>query len=528
LNDIKQGTPARAARLIARALAMAENDKCEAGLALLQRQRGTFAAIPPAYDAATGRLSLCAKLTDDAIEFLTRARGAYGDHVPEAVQHDLADALLCAGRVEAAGRELVLLQKAGRKLERPVQVAAVMAYRQKAGGALDRGPPTPWRILAQARALEEARERVAAPRLLAEHRGSWDFVPDLYDAALCELATRCYDRAAAIAFLTRARDESRNDVPAGLRRALGALLHDSGQTVEGAHELSLAMSAGAAIVRPDLRIAVATYRSRTGDGQSVDTSFPKPYLLIDHEKKLVYLSIPKNACSMLKLNFVMNTSHRAAYLASGTGIHGFCDLLTAAPLDRDHIMSPDYFRFVVLRDPLLRVLSAYLDKFVRKRRARSLKVRVRQMTDTIRAAQAMAGIPYDPARSISFEEFVRFLSTAEDTEFNMHWMPQSRSVGTDLSVFNHVGKFERLGETLHMLESKFGFVMQTATTGHVPHRHRANFSETAELKAPYRALPHELDEFQDGLPMPELFFTPALRELLRARYADDVALYERA
>jgi hypothetical protein len=70
--------------------------------------------------------------------------------------------------------------------------------------------------------------------------------------------------------------------------------------------------------------------------------------------------------------------------------------------------------------------------------------------------------------------------------------------------------------------------MQTATTGHVPHRPRANFSETAELKAPYRALPHELDEFQDGLPMPELFFTPALRELLRARYADDVALYERA
>lgn len=528
MDDARQGTQGRAKRLIARAFAMADEDRCAAALALLHRQRGTFATLPPLYDAATGRLSLRANMVDDAIEYLTRARDAAADNVPAAVRRDLAQALLRAGRVEAAGRELVLLQEAGGKLERPAQAAAARAYRDRAGDGLDCGPPTPWRILAQARALEEAGARIAAATLLAEHRGQWDVVPGLYDAALCELAAKCGDRAAAVALLGRARDESRNDVPAGLRRALGAMLHDGGRILEGARELSLALSGGAELVRADLRIAVAAWRSRTGEGPPVDTSFPKPYLLIDHDKRLVYLSIPKNACSMLKLNFVMNTGHRDAYLASGAGIHGFCDTLTAAPLAREQIMSPDYFRFVVLRDPLLRILSAYLDKFVRKRHARSREIRVRQMTDTIRAAQSIAGIPYDPGRSISFEEFVRFLSTAEDTDFNMHWMPQSRSVGTDLSVFNHVGRVERLDETLHMLERKFGFVTQTATTGHIPYRHRANFSETADLKAPYRALPHELDAFHDAMPMPELFFTPALRELLRSRYAADVALYEQA
>jgi hypothetical protein len=530
ISKAKQNIEFNPNSLIARALAMAEANACEQALALLHGNRQNFTSLPPRYDAVTGRLSLRSNLIDDAIDYLTRARDAYQDKLPGAVQRDLADALLRAGRVEAAGRELCLLQQAGGKLLGRAQVAAAMAYEQRRGDALDSGSPTPWHIMAQARVRDEAGDRIAAVEFLLQHRGRWASVPDPYDTTICELATNCGDGEAAIALLSRLRDESRTEVSAHVRRTLGALLCDAGRSDEGARELSLAMAAGVTVARPDLCIAVACYRSRTGEGDPVETSLPKPYTLIDHEKKLVYLSIPKNASSLLRLNFVMNTSHRAAYLAGQPGIEGFCARLTAGPFAREQIMSPNYFRFVVLRDPLLRVLSAYLDKFVRKRNARYRDIRVRQMTDTIRAAQALAGISYDPARSISFEEFVRFLSTAADTDLNMHWMPQWRSVGTDLAVFNHVGKVERLDETLGLLSRRFGFVIEAPTVRHVPeiNRHRAKFSETADLKAPYRALPHELDEFRNGLPMPELFFTPAMREMLRERYATDVGLYEQA
>jgi hypothetical protein len=45
------------------------------------------------------------------------------------------------------------------------------------------------------------------------------------------------------------------------------------------------------------------------------------------------------------------------------------------------------------------------------------------------------------------------------------------------------------------------------------------------LPAPHRAVPAALAALPDGLPMPELFLTRELTDLLTRRYATDVALY---
>lgn len=449
---------------------------------------------------------------------------------PAEARRSLAEALLGSGQVEAAGRELSALRDAGGTISRRAHAAAVEAFRRRIGDDVDNGPPTPWRLLAQAEILAELKDRVAAPKLLAERRGEWNPVPAAYDAALCRLSLRCGDPEAAIAILTRARDDAAGAVPDVMRLSLAKALFNAGQLQAALHELSLTSDGGAAINRPDLRIALAHYRNELGKGEPADTSFPKALTLVDAEKKLVYLAVPKNACSFLKATFVMNSSHREAYLAGRGGIHQFCNKLTAAPLDRDAIRAADYFRFVVLREPMRRVLSAYLDKFVRKRQMNGRSLRVQQMVHTIRDAQALAGVPYDLERSISFEEFVRFLAIADDAAFNAHWMPQWRSVGTDLSVYSHVGKVERLKETLELLDARFGFVAEPLTKRHMPqvNRHDATFSETSALNNPHCALPGELDEYEDGLPMPDAFFPPHVRQLLQKRYAADVALYARA
>jgi tetratricopeptide (TPR) repeat protein len=524
----KPVTQAQIQKWIVRALNRGDSDEQETGLALLHRHRWRLEEVPAAYDAAIGRLSLLAGLVDDAVEYLFRAKKACDGAMHQDWWRCLADALLRAGRVEAAGQELSELREAGGKIISESHLAALEAFARKRGTEIDKGPPTPWRILAQAEMLAEIKHRVAAPRLLAENRGKFTVLPKAYDAALCRLALRCGDGKVAVECLTRARDESRGAVPVIIRQSLGTALFNIGEVDTAAAELSAAMAEGAEITRLDFRIAIASYRANEGAGEMIDTSFPRALTLVDHDKKLVYLSLPKNACTLLKATFVMNTSHREAYLAAGRPIHEFCTTITKSPLPHETIMGEDYFRFVVLRDPLKRVLSAYLDKFVRRRKARDRSLRVQQMNSIIRGAQDLAGLPFDPVRSISFTEFVRYLAIADDTEFNMHWMPQSRSVGTDLSIYNHVGKMENLQHTLDLLETRFGFVHEKLNKQHMPvaRRHVSKFSDNVELDEPFNRLPQELDAYEQGLPKPERFFTPELQAILRQRYAADVMLYE--
>jgi len=103
-------------------------------------------------------------------------------------------------------------------------------------------------------------------------------------------------------------------------------------------------------------------------------------------------------------------------------------------------------------------------------------------------------------------------------------------VGADLGIYNHVGTVERLEETVEMLSSRFGYPLADSLAQQVPlgERNQSRYSETVELNAPYRALPAELDALENGFPMPELFYTPELTQLVQKCYAADVELHAAA
>ncbi|HTZ70746.1 MAG TPA: sulfotransferase family 2 domain-containing protein, partial [Acetobacteraceae bacterium] len=192
------------------------------------------------------------------------------------------------------------------------------------------------------------------------------------------------------------------------------------------------------------------------------------------------------------------------------------------------ILAPDHFRFVVLRDPFRRLLSAYLDKVVRTWRNQHTYLRFNLLRETIAGAQRLAGLAYDPLRSISFEEFVHYLADTDDAACNLHWLPQYRFAGRDLGIYHHVGKVERLADTHALLADRFGY--RTETWPEVPRpsprRHTARYSPDARLAAPHLALPRELDAHEDSLPEPDRFYTPTLRQMVAKRFAEDVALYD--
>ena len=478
------------------------------------------------------RLQRQADLAVDGDDLETAMKAACG-RLPPRVRRQLAMTLLERGRVEAAGREFSRLL-AEVPSNHPAWAtradcrAAIVAFEHAPGPEMDAGPPTPHRVLAQAEALAEAGNAADGATLLAAHRADWGDVPPAYIAALQRLRAAGELPEAKLARLRAAHYACTGAVPASLSLALGTALLEAGHAEAAGEALDRAAAAGAAVDRLDFRVAIDLFRRKNGIPAGYETRFSRDATLVDTEKRLVYVPILKNACTQLKTSFVLNSRHRAEFLASRLPIHVFCANLMAALAPVETILAPDHFRFVVLRDPFRRLLSAYLDKVVRTWRNQHTYLRFNLLQETIAGAQRLAGVPYDPLRSISFEEFVHYLADADDTACNLHWLPQYRFAGRDLGIYHHVGKVERLADTHALLADRFGY--RTETWPEVPRpsprRHTTRYSPDARLAAPHLALPRELDAHEDSLPEPDRFYTPTLRQMVAKRFAEDVALYD--
>lgn len=508
-----------------------EAGDCQGALDMLREPRDAFGSVPPAYDALIGRCWLRLGEGLAAVNFLTTARDKYGDRMPVEQRRDLGAALFAVGRIEAAGRELGIVAASGARVVRPAWRAAIEAYAHRLSDDLDRAPATLYRVIAQAEALFDAKDFAAARDLLvaarAQYGGAGVLLPAAFDALFGRILFRCGERDLAIEHLTRARDAGGADVPLSTRQPLGTALFEVGRIAEAGRELDLAVRAGAVLSRVELLMATNAYRAHAGDPERLDTSFARGVTVADPDRHLAYLWVPKNATSLLKAGLVLSSRHRDAFLASGKTIHAFCTALSMAATAPDVGRDPAYFRFTVLREPLRRILSAYLDKIVHGGQATDEYMRL-QVARTVRAAQAALGLPDDPGRSITFEEFVRYLTKVEDFACDLHWMPQVRLVGTDLGRYAHVGTVERLADTLDLLSSRFAYVVPASGDPNLDVRdpHVTKFSETASLPAPHRAVPAELASLANGVPMPEFFLTQELKDLLTSRYRADLDMYE--
>lgn len=521
---------------MARARALSEADDIEAALALLLAHRPGLKRVPPVFDMTLGRLLVRQGDPAAGAEYFLCAREAFGATMPSGARRDLAMALLESGRVESAGRELAALLDEMDAASRPAWaaraacLAAIEAFRHANGPELDTGPDSPCKILAKAELLAEAGDAASGAALLTAHRSAWPAVPPGYDAALARLSARSRDWPAEIARLTQVRDACRGRVAPGFWIEFGTALFEAGMIAEAGGALHQAVLENVPVQRLEHRIAIDMHRRQAGDMAGCDTAFPRSATLVNPESRLVYVAIPKNACTEVKAHFVLNSPFRDAFLATRSPIHDFCGTLAATAVPRETIMGSDYFRFTILRDPRRRLVSAYLNKIVRPRRNRLHYLRLPLLARTIRGAQEIAGLDYDPVRSITFDEFVRFLARADDTDCNVHWMPQYRFTGTDLSAFHHVGRVERLADTLDLLAERFGWIDEAALIADIcsAGRRLTKYSDASTLAAPYQALPRELDEFESNVPPFTHFYTPELTRIVEQRFAQDVALYAAA
>ena len=384
-------------------------------------------------------------------------------------------------------------------------------------------------IIKQAEHLRET-DCGAALALLHAHRPAGRPIAQPFESIIAQTLMLDGQVSAAVAYLQEREVLAPQGLPPPLTRILSDALILNGAVSEAGVRLAKLVAAGTA---PELlsfkqkHAVLDTWMAQghaEGDIAALKSLLLAESCVYDTNQNVALIFCPKVACSMLKATMIMNSPARQHYIDLGFHIHAFTQHMLDAATARRMCADPDVFRYTVLRDPARRVLSAYLDKFLN---VLARPIMNQDRAHAVRRAQALAGIAYDPERSISFAEFCNYLAQANDLEMNTHWMPQSRIVGRDTAPYAFVGCFENLDQTLALLREKFGYDAQTDPSKHLAGGSKIirNMSPVSIAPGAASMLPRALRSFGDSLPAVEDFLPPSLRDVLERRYADDVALH---
>ncbi|XP_055393355.1 carbohydrate sulfotransferase 14 isoform X2 [Bubalus kerabau] len=116
------------------------------------------------------------------------------------------------------------------------------------------------------------------------------------------------------------------------------------------------------------------------------------------------------------------------------------DLVFLADLRPDEIRYrlQHYFKFLFVRDPLERLLSAYRNKFGEIR-----EYQQRYGVEIVKRYRAGAG-PSPAGDDVTFPEFLRYLADEDPERMNEHWMPVYHLCQPCAVRYDFVGSYERL------------------------------------------------------------------------------------
>lgn len=271
---------------------------------------------------------------------------------------------------------------------------------------------------------------------------------------------------------------------------------------------------------------------------------------VNHNHKIVFCAIPKNANSLFSQMLVDHSKYYSHYCQEkqnyeearqgrhkiNLGIY----FRNNPKIKEDFLIkhssylhNQEYFKFVILRNPFKRLVSGYKNKFVNtvirtKKRKKKVSPTINPETiigQEIRKVADCLGIQPDFEKSITFEQFVHYLVKNEDIDLNQHWRPQHTFLGFGLFKFefDFIGQFEKLDLVIEHLETRFNIKVNTDIKKKDFKTNYRDFSNQEKFCDKYP----EYFLGSDGFPSSHQFYTPELEELVRVRYAQDIDLYER-
>jgi hypothetical protein len=162
--------------------------------------------------------------------------------------------------------------------------------------------------------------------------------------------------------------------------------------------------------------------------------------------KYFYCETPKAACSTVKLTLVRAELEDAHFsYAENRPIHmdELSPLITPMGLPGFSSRLGDLFKFCFVRDPAMRLLSAYLDKILRCRPQK-------------RPILAALGKQDEPDYPVSFPIFVDVVCAQEPRALDPHWNIQYEQVCADRIAYDFIGKVETLDADLRSVLERLG------------------------------------------------------------------------
>jgi hypothetical protein len=214
-----------------------------------------------------------------------------------------------------------------------------------------------------------------------------------------------------------------------------------------------------------------------------------------------------------------------------------------AHLGREPLRSDDWFRFVIVRNPWSRLVSAFINKFVALQPQadavyehfharwrpdawqRVLKPNhwLGRRSDQDEPRNAVAPLLRGPRAwrdHFTFRHFVEYLTTVElddfgDTPVDIHWMPQYRFLGG--TKFHFVGRLERLEEDFRAIAERLGIDTQLTPYNQSAYAKPSQQQQTSVADWPLARL-RRLNECPDY----REFYTPQLVRTVGDLYRRDV------
>lgn len=243
-------------------------------------------------------------------------------------------------------------------------------------------------------------------------------------------------------------------------------------------------------------------------------SFPLTRYLVAHEHRLLICSIPKNGCSTLSRWWL------GAFDAGRPVPEVLADVHTAvrerhvlslAPSDVASNALATYRKIVFIREPLGRIASAFVDKFIGPED--------HELYDAMVEMLEHLGEPGRPAKDLTFRQFVDYLDLSIDEHLDLHLRPQAAFLGS--TPFDEVIPVEHINHRLEALSIELSVPPP-------PVRRENQSVYTREPPGTCCDLPTREMHARWMHPRTSALIDPPTAALLRRRFARDFDLYARA
>ncbi|XP_048188283.1 carbohydrate sulfotransferase 14 [Perognathus longimembris pacificus] len=172
------------------------------------------------------------------------------------------------------------------------------------------------------------------------------------------------------------------------------------------------------------------------------------HVLVSDRYRFLYCYVPKVACSNWKRVLKVLAGALGSVDARLKMDHR-ADLVFLADLRPDQIRHRlrHYFKFLFVRDPAERLLSAYRNKF-----GEIPEYQRRYGAEIVRRYRPGAG-PDPAGDDVTFAEFLRYLADEDPERMDEHWMPVYHLCQPCAVRYDFVGAYERLeADARHVLE----------------------------------------------------------------------------